>query len=192
MTAGTSQVNESGRPIRIPPLDETDRTAHQQEILDDLVVGPTVNIYATLIRNPELAANMVRLGRNLRAGDISERHREIIILRTGCNCDSMYELAQHYRIAASIGMTDEDMERIQLGPDATGWDDFEATLCRAADELHSQHAIGDATWSTLVEHYDERQLIEVTMLVGYYHLVSFVLNTLGVPLETGAARFPAG
>jgi 4-carboxymuconolactone decarboxylase len=158
--------------------------------VDDLVVGPTVNIYATLVRNPDLAAAMVNLGRTLRAGSLSGRHREILILRTGCNCGSAYELAQHYRTAVSLGMTDEDMERIRLGPEAPGWESLEAALCQAADELHHDHVISDTTWSVLAASFDEPVLIELTMLVGYYHLVSMVLNSLGVPIEEGTAHFP--
>ena len=60
---------------------------------------------------------------------------------------------------------------------------------RAADELHSDARISDGTWSKLAERYDEKQLIEVPMLVGHYHMVAFTLNTLGVPLEDGLAGF---
>jgi 4-carboxymuconolactone decarboxylase len=179
------------RAARIGPLQEEGRSDRQQEVLDDLVVGPTVNIYATVVRHPELAAAQVNLGRTLRAGRLSARHREILILRTGWNCRSDYELAQHYRLAMSIGMTGEDMARLRGGPEAPGWDPFEAVLCRAADELHAGSTLSDGTWAALAERYDEQQLIEVPMLVGYYHLVSFVLNALGVPLESGTEPFPS-
>ncbi len=190
VTTADGHESSPTRPTRISVLEEEGRSPRQQEIVEDLVVGPTVNIYATLVRHPELAAAMVNLGRTLRAGRIPGRHREILILRTGCNCVSEYELAQHYRVATQIGMTTDDMERLRLGPDAPGWDDFEATLCRAADELHTSHAIGDSTWAALSERYDEQELIEVAMVVGYYHLVSLVLNSLGVPIEDGTPRFP--
>jgi alkylhydroperoxidase family enzyme len=173
------------------PLPEESRSARQQEVITDVVHGPTVNIYATVVRHPDLAAAMFNLGRALRRGGLPERHREILILRTGWNCDSGYELAQHYRVETEIGMTAADMERIRLGPEAAGWELFEAALCRAADELHAEHTISDVTWRALAERYDEAQLIQATTLVGYYHLVSFVLNALGVPLEDGARPFPA-
>jgi alkylhydroperoxidase family enzyme len=178
--------------VRIAPLPESDRSVRQQAVLDDLVRGPTVNIYATVVRHPDLAEAMFHLGRTLRRNGLPDRHREILILRTGCNCGSAYELAQHYRVATEVGMTTGDMARIRLGPEADGWDPFEAMLCRAADELHVGHTIRDETWRALAERYDEQQLIQATALVGYYHLVSFVLNTLGVPLEQGARPFPAG
>ncbi len=174
---------------RIPPLPEGERSPEQQALLDQLLVGPTVNIYATAVRNPRAAGAMFPLGRTLRSGRLPERHREVLILRTGWNCRSVYEFAQHRRIALSIGMTLDDVRRIQRGPHADGWDPFEAVLCRAADEIHVEYGISDATWGELAAGYDEQQLLEAVMLVGYYHLVSFLLNSVGVPLEPGAEGF---
>jgi 4-carboxymuconolactone decarboxylase len=183
---------DASRPTRIPVLEVADRSDRQQRIVDDLVAGPTTNIYITIVRHPEAAAAMVNLGRTLRAGVVPARDREIVILRTGWNCGSPYELAQHLRIGRTVGLTDEDVARIRSGPDAPGWDPFESALCRACDELHSAHTVSDPTWAVLDGRYDEQQLIQVTMLIGYYHLVSFVLNALGVPIEAGAERFPSG
>jgi alkylhydroperoxidase family enzyme len=62
-------------------------------------------------------------------------------------------------------------------------------LLRAADELHDDSCITDATWAALRERYDEKQLIEVPMVIGQYHLVSFTLNSLGIQLEPGVEGF---
>ena len=58
-------------------------------------------------------------------------------------------------------------------------------LLTAADELHDQSRISDATWAALAARYDEKQLIELPILVGQYHLVAFALNSLGVQVEGG-------
>ena len=174
---------------RIPPLAEGEPDARQQAVIDDLVVGPTVNIYRTIARHPEAAAAMVNLGRTLRDGHLSPRRREVLILRTGWNCRSAYEFAQHRRVGLEVGMTLEDIRRIQDGPDADGWDEVERELCRMADELHDEKGITDETWTALTSHFDELEIIEAIMFVGYYHLISFVLNALGVPLEPGAESF---
>ena len=58
---------------RIPPLADGEPNARQQEVIDDLVVGPTVNIYRTIARHPDAAAAMVNLGRTLRGGRLSPR-----------------------------------------------------------------------------------------------------------------------
>ncbi len=171
---------------RIGPLSEPERDERQRELLARLVRGPTVNIYATIARHPELADRMTSLGAALRGDGLPARHRETLILRSGWRCRSNYEFAQHRRMARDAGMTDADIDRIIEGPDADGWSPFEATLCRAADELHDDGCITDSTWDAMTREYDAQQLIQATMLVGYYHLVSYVLNTLGVALEPGA------
>jgi 4-carboxymuconolactone decarboxylase len=64
-------------------------------------------------------------------------------------------------------------------------------LIQAVDELHDDGKIGDDTWAALADRYDERQLIELPMLVGHYHMLAFTLNTLGVELEPGLTGFAA-
>ena len=57
---------------------------------------------------------------------------------------------------------------------------------RAVDQLHDASRISDSTWEALAGHeYDETQLIELTMLIGQYHMVAFALNSLGVELGRG-------
>ena len=174
---------------RIPPLPDSERDDEQRELLARLVRGPTVNIYATIARHPEPADRMTSFGAALRSDALPVRHRETLILRTGWRCRSNYEFAQHRRVARDAGMTRDDVDRIVEGPDAEGWDPFEATLCRAADELHDDGCITDSTWDAMSGVYDRRQLIQATMLVGYYHLVSYVLNSFGVALEPGAVGY---
>lgn len=151
--------------------------------------GPTVNIFATLARHPGLFRKWLPFGGKLLAGKLPARERELLILRTGWRCRAEYEWAQHVPIARRAGLTDEEIERVKAGPDAPGWDRFDAVLLRAADELKDDSCITDATWSALAERYDERELIEVPMVVGHYLLVSGVLNSLGVPLEPGVVGF---
>jgi len=174
---------------RLPPLDPDQCDAQQREVLEPLLVGATRNIYLTLVRAPEVARTMTTFGRTVRGESLTARHRETLILRTGWNCRSNYEFAQHRRIALAAGMDEADVQRIIDGPEADGWDAVERTLCRLADELHHDNAVSDATWDALAAVYSEPQLVQAVLLVGYYHLVSFGLNAFRVPLESGAVGF---
>ena len=51
---------------------------------------------------------------------------------------------------------------------AEGWTELEAAVLRAADELHSDACITDDTWVVVAEYLDERQLIDLPVLVGQY------------------------
>ncbi len=172
---------------RVPPLAEADRDEQARELLAQ-AGGPTrgaVNIFTTLVRHPGLFRKWLPFGGKLLAGKIPARDRELLILRTGWNTRADYEWHQHVRIARAVGVTDEEIERVQAGPDAPGWSTADAVLLRAADELHADACITDATWGALADRYDERQMIELPMLVGHYHMVAFALNSLGVQVEEG-------
>lgn len=69
-------------------------------------------------------------------------------------------------------------------------DELDAALVRAADELHADQVISDETWAELAERYDDRQLIEVPMVVGQYHLVAFTLRSLRIQPEPGVVGVP--
>jgi 4-carboxymuconolactone decarboxylase len=175
---------------RIPPLEPADQDEATRELLSQAgTVGPATNIFATLVRHPGLFRRWLPFGGKLLSGRLPARERELLILRTGWRCQSDYEWGQHVLIGRAAGLSDEEIERIKEGPQASGWEPFDATLLRAADELHDESCLSDATWEVLAGRYDERQLIEVPMLVGQYHLVSFTLRSLGVQREPGVEGF---
>ncbi len=176
---------------RLAPLGRDEQDDRMRELLSQLTVGDgdAVNIFTTLVRHPGLFEKWVRFGGKLLAGKLPARDRELLILRTGWRCQSEYEWGQHVLIGRAAGITDEEVRRIQKGPDAPGWSPLDATLLRAADELHDDSCITDTTWAILASHYDDKQLIEIPMAVGQYHLVSFCLNSLGVQRESGVPGF---
>lgn len=173
---------------RIPPLPPAERDQEATELLDALrdFAGGELNIFSTLVRHPRLFKRWMAFGGVLLTGELPARDRELLILRTGHLCAAEYEVAQHERIGREAGLTDAEIARVADGPDAEGWQPFDAALLRAADELHASSCIGEQTWAALAERYDERQLIEVCMVVGQYHLVAFTLNSLGIEIETPA------
>jgi len=93
-------------------------------------------------------------------------------------------------IGKQAGLNDDEIKRITEGPDAPGWNPFDATLLRAVDELYTDAFISDTTWKKLSERYDTHQLLDLIFTVGQYNAVSMALNTLGVPLDEGIQGFP--
>ena len=181
---------------RIDPLPEGEWSDDVAPILGATPPGQEgplgrMNIFSTLARNPELfRAWMPFGGYLLTAGTLSGHDRELLILRTAVNCRSPYEWGQHVRISEAGGIDRATIDRVAAGPGADGWSASEAALLRAADELHADSKISDATWGALAETYDERQLIEIPMVVGQYHMVAFTLNSLEVEQDEGLEGLP--
>ncbi len=181
---------------RIEPLPEQDWNDELRPILEatppgfDARLGDN-NIFPTLARHEQLFRAWLPFGGFLLGrGVLGARERELLILRTGFNCASDYEWGQHVRIAEALDIAPEEIARVAEGPDAPGWSAADATLLRAADELHARSKIADDTWASLAETHDERALLEIAMLVGHYHMVAFALNSAGVQLDDGLTGLP--
>ena len=199
LPAGVERTTEPARatPVRLdaPRLDPLPRNAWSDEVRGLLDPGdsgrPVLNLYATLARHPIFFRPRAVQSAYIRTGaTLSERAREILILRIGWLCGSEYEWSQHVRVARRIGMTDDEILRVAVGADAPGWDPFEAALIRATDELHRDDTVSDATWLALSERYGAAELIDVVITVAGYRMVSIALNSLGTELEPGRPRFP--
>jgi 4-carboxymuconolactone decarboxylase len=181
---------------RIPPLPPDRWDGDLKRILEATPAGidrrlGDNNIFPTFAQHPDFFRAWLPFGGYLlTAGKLSGRDRELLILRTAVNCESSYEWGQHVRISLDGGIEREAIDRVLEGPDADGWSPHEAALLWAADELHEQSRISDATWEALAETYDAEQLIEATIVVGHYHMVAFALNSLGVELDEGLEPLP--
>jgi 4-carboxymuconolactone decarboxylase len=179
---------------RIPPLPREGRDPRTEELLEPLrrPDGTELNIFATLAHHPKLLKRWSAFGGVLLyGGSLPARERELLILRAGYLCRAHYEWGQHVAIGRAAGLTDDEIARVPAGADAEGWSAEDAALLRAADELHRDSRISDATWAALAERWDEPQLIEICMVVGQYHLVAFTLNSLGVQREDGVEGLPS-
>jgi 4-carboxymuconolactone decarboxylase len=177
---------------RIPPLPETewdDKDRAVIEVSQGGVAGAS-NLFSTLVRHRRLFRRWTAFAGVLLTGTLPARDRELAILRTGWLCQAPYEWAQHVGIAGRAGITDEEILRVTEGPGAAGWTTLESALLTATDELHADGCISDGTWAVLAAAYTDEQLVEVPMVIGQYHLVSFTLNSLGIQPEPGLPRLP--
>lgn len=193
-------MNESATP-RIPPLPAEEWPPETAALLEaDL--GPAsplgaarlgdLNLFTTAARLPRPFKPWLLLGRALLMhGAFSFADRELVILRVGHGRGCEYEWGQHVKIALDGGIPRAAVDRVAAGPEADGWSERERLLLTATDELLDGSRIADPTWAALAGELDERQLVELPMLVGYYSLVAFMLNSLAIEPEPGLESLPA-
>lgn len=160
---------------------------------------PPLALFRTLATDPPLAHAMHPLGSFLlsRHFALSLREREIVIDRVCARCGCGYEWGVHVAaFAAAAGLGEEAIAATcaspaESGPAAGIWSTREALLVRAVDELHDHARIGDALWDELAGHLDARELLELLVLCGWYHLISFVANGVRVAHEPWAPTLVA-
>jgi alkylhydroperoxidase family enzyme len=181
---------------RIEPLDVENADPETREQLAKLAAGNVgggrvLNIFGTLAHHPELMRRWLVFGNHvLGKSTLPARERELAILRVGYLCQSEYEWGQHVLIARRCDISDAEIARIAVGPDAPGWSAADAAVIRAADELHADQMIRDTTWAELAKSWSRQQLMDLVFTIGQYHLVAMALNTFGVQRDPGVPPLP--
>ena len=152
---------------------------------------PPLRLFRTIAHNPRVLEK-IRASNLLDRGSLERRHREIVILRATARCGCEYEWGVHVAFfAAKVGLGDAEVAATAHGgPDHPVWSASERTLIRLVDELHDTARISDPLWIDLREHWSDEQLVELVVLAGFYHTISFAVNGLGVAHEPGAPRVP--
>jgi alkylhydroperoxidase family enzyme len=153
--------------------------------------APPLVLFRTLAVNQKVFLGLME-SRLLERGSITLREREIVIDRTCARCGSEYEWGVHvafFRERAKL--TEEQIaDTCVADPTGSAFSPRERLLLRLVDELHDTARVSDALWRELRGEWTDEQLIELVVLVGRYHLISFVTNALRLPLEPYAPRFP--
>lgn len=197
--AEAQAVGRGGVPLalaspRIGPLDEKDFSDEQRALLTPLFRerGSVPNLYRTLVRHPKMFTPRYNFGNYIKSNStLAARDREILICRIAWLSGAEYEWSAHTAIARRAGLSDADIRRLAIGPDAAGWNDSDRAVMRAVDELYDDAFIGDATWQALAGRLKQEQMMDLTMTVGTYHMLAMLLRSCGVPLEQSAFRFSA-
>lgn len=179
---------------RISPVPDKERTAEQQTLVARFVPAGLPNAVATYVNHPALAAHILPFERYVTSeSTLPARARALLILRTAWLTRSNYLWAHRVPTARQAGLADEEITRIAQGPRAKGWDAFDATVLTAADELHVDSFVSDATWNALRARYDVNQLVDLVDTVGTLTMHAGAINSLGVEIETNVPdRLPSG
>jgi alkylhydroperoxidase family enzyme len=177
---------------RIKPL--TSPYASDIQANFDTIMPPgmaPLNIFRTVGHNPRVLQRMVN-GGLLDKGSITVNDRELIILRTCGLCGAEYEWGVH--VASFAGKAGFSTSQINDTTSATSnlslWSPQQQLLITLSEQLHNNQRVEDALWEKLQTHYQADQLIELVMVAGLYHAVSFMVNACQITPESFAPRFP--
>lgn len=181
--------------IRIEPL-----TPPFEPEVDDVLTAmmpdgvPPIALFRTFAHNLPMAEAMVGWGGyELSKGlSLSMRQRELVIDRVTARCGCEYEWGVHVAFFADrVGLSAAQITSLTHGgPTNPCWTDpAERALLAFVDDLHDDADVDDDTWSAAAEHLDAAQLLDVCLLAGWYHAISFAASAARVPLEDGAPRF---
>ena len=171
------------------PLEKWDDSL--QRVVDDMH-GRPLNIHALLANHTALLDAWWDLRMYLDSGgDLEQPHCELVILRIAVHLGSWYEWASHVVRGIDSGLTLDEIENVKS--DDGNWNDADAVLLDAVDEIATCNAIGGPTLERLAAHFTERQVMDIVHLHGMYQTLGCLISTWGLELDAHVAeRLPQG
>lgn len=187
----------AGAQDRMPPLPKEQLTDEQAQALAEFVAarGQPTGPWNVLLRSPELMKRTRELSDYLRfESELPGYLREFAILMTARQWGQRYEWNAHYPLAIDEGFSADMAQAIAEGRRPDAMVEEEEILYDLVTELQRNHGVSDATYERAVERFGEQGVVETVSLVGYYTMISMILNTARTPLPAGAtpalAPFP--
>jgi alkylhydroperoxidase family enzyme len=155
---------------------------------------PPIALFRTFARNLPMTVAMRGWGAYELSRDLSlpMRDREIVIDRTCARCRCEYEWGVHIAyFAHRVGLDRSQIASLATGSadDACWTEERDRVLIRAVDALHEDSDISDDLWQALSAVFSEANVLDLLLLTGWYHAISFVARAVRVPLEPGAPTF---
>ena len=183
----------TGNPPRIPPLKPSEISkellaAHNQ--LRKAVSLPPADevpeFTATMFRHPGLYESHMAFSLKLFHGALAPRDRELAVLRVAWLCQAPYAWGEHVRIGKQLaGLTDDEVARVTVGSTAPEWHERDRAILQAVEEMHADAMISETTWTILSNSLNEKQLIELPLLVGQYQGTAYLQNSFRSRLAAG-------
>jgi len=191
---------EDQRRFKLIPF--TEMTPDQRKYADAVMAGPTsstgsaavkpgastigspFNVY---LRSPLLAEQLRRVAEHIRfKSSLPTKLNEFAILVTARQWGSQYEWFAHHRLALKAGLNPAIAEDLAQGKRPAGMSNDESAIYNFSQELHTTHAVSDATYKAVVDRFGEQGVMDLIAVNGYYVLVSMVLNVDRTPMPGGA------
>jgi alkylhydroperoxidase family enzyme len=152
-----------------------------QATRDALARRRPLNVYRMIGQAETLAPPMVDLVSTILTGTaLDPRLRELAILRVGHLCGSAYETRQHERIAREAGLTEAEIASVKVGGDLLALGPREQAVVRFAGEMTTDIKVSDGTFRQVAEFLSPREITELSLIAGFYNMVSRFLETLEI------------
>jgi 4-carboxymuconolactone decarboxylase len=147
--------------------------------------GRLINIYRLMLHSPALANAWFDLNQAVRYGtEIDGKNRELAVIRVAIlNHVEYVQRAHGPAYALKEGLTPEQVSAIANWQPSSLFDDRQRALLAYTDAMTREIEVSNTVFADLRNHFSERQIVELTMLIGAYNMLTRFLKALQVDPE---------
>lgn len=173
---------------RVPQAKRENMTPADQEVWDEIETtrGGVARNYAALLNNPQAAGKLATLGGYARyETPLDPRVKAVAILTAAREAHGHYVWTVNQRAAREAGLTDSDINAILEYRAPVGLQQKDAEVVQFVLELLRQHRVSDKTFEAIRSQVGDAGIIDVLVVVSYYHSLAHCLQALEVELPEG-------
>jgi len=172
---------------RISLIEEKDHP-ELSELIQRIVAGRRgglINVYKLLLHSPPLAATWLEHVNAVRwKTQIDGRLREIVIIRIAILNRTEYVIQQHVpALALADGVTLTECDALRDWRASGFFSEKERAVLAYTDAMTRDVSVPDAVFTDVRKHFNERELVELTVLIGTYNMHNRVMQALAIDLE---------
>ena len=172
---------------RVPLLEEKDHPELAESIarIKGARGGRLINIYRLMLHSPALANAWFDLNQAVRYGtEIDGQSREIAVIRVAILNNVEYVQKAHGpAYALKEGLTPEQVNAIADWRPSKLFSEPQRALLAYTDAMTREIDVPDNVFADLRKHFNERQTVELSMLIGAYNMLTRFLKALKVDPE---------
>ena len=170
---------------RLPMPDAATLTTQQREAADALIAGPRKGVYGPflpLLRSPQLLDRVARVGEYLRFESVLEaRIRELVTCAAARHVTNQFEWLMHAPLALKAGVAEATIEALRAGARPKALPADEEVALDFTSELLNTHGTSEPTYAAALAQFGEQGVVELATLVGYFVMVSWLMNVAHTP-----------
>jgi 4-carboxymuconolactone decarboxylase len=145
--------------------------------------------FNALLFSPAVGDAVQQLGQMVRfETSISPTLRELAILFVAAKWHAQYEWWAHEKIARNEGLDSTVIASVKAGTLPAFTRPAESIVYRFAQELLEQQRVSEQCYAQAIDLLGEAGIVELVALLGYYTLVSMLLNTFEVSVPEGETK----
>ena len=175
---------------RFKPLKYDEMTSEQKTMFEHLLAGERRGAggpFNVLLRSPEMGDLAQQFGASMRFhSTLPRKLNEMAIIIVARHWTAQYEWNAHRTAAAQAGLNESIIQSIAAGKRPAGLDADETVVYNFAMELLNTHQVTDGVFKAVKDKFGERGVVDLIGVMGYYQLVSMLLNVDRYPLAAGA------
>ncbi len=173
------------------PLLEGDESPDMADLVEKIRSGRRgniINVYKLLLHSPPVAENWFNLINTLRWGtELPGRLREIVIIRIAHLNRVDYVLNQHVpKLALADGLTLDECDALADWRATEFFSDAERAALAYVESMTRDIQVPEEIFTALKPHLNDREIVELTTLIGAYNMQTRVLQALDIDPEPAA------